>query len=69
MPRCRAKATATGNATVPVDNGITLTEASSVNIDVAKPLAAAALTAKTIEQIDSATAPTYAELPANGSSV
>lgn len=69
MPHCRAKATASGNATVPVDNGITLTEASSINIDVALPLAAAALVAKTIEQLDGVTAPKFAELPAAGSNV
>lgn len=69
MPHCRAKATPEGNATVAVDNGITLTEQSSINIDVALPLAAAALTAKTIETLDNVTAPKFAELPGAGSNV
>lgn len=69
MPHCRAKAIATGNATVPVDNGITLLASSSVNIDTTKPLAKAALEAGSIEEIDGATAPKFAELPANGSTV
>lgn len=66
MPRCRAKA---GFLTVPVDNGITLTEASTTNIDTTKPLAKAALEAGQIEEIDNATAPKFPELPAAGSTV
>lgn len=69
MPRCRAVASAHMNRTVPLDNGLTLTEASSVNIDTTKPIAKAALEANEIETLDSATAPKYAELPAAGSTI
>jgi hypothetical protein len=69
MPRCRAKPNGSGNATVAVDNGITLTEASTTNIDVTLALAKAAIEAGTVEQIDNATTPKFAELPANGSNV
>jgi hypothetical protein len=69
MPHCRAKATPEANSTVAVDNGITLTEQSSVNIDTAKPLAKAALEAGSIVELDASAAPKYAGLPANESTV
>lgn len=65
MPHCRAVASENMNRTVEVDNFITLTETSSVNIDTTQTLAAAALAAKppTIEALDSATAPAFYNTP------
>lgn len=49
---------APGNLAVSIDNGVTVTPYSSINVDINLPLAAAALLAGKIIQLDSATPPT-----------
>jgi hypothetical protein len=58
MPHVRATA---ANNVVQLDNGVTVTPNSSINVDTTLPLAKAALEAKppTIEALDSAVAPKF----------